>query len=225
MNVILFGPPGSGKGTQADRLVERFGFLKLSTGDLLRAEIASKSDLGKTIEPILTRGDFPDTSIVNQAVLSFLEANVQAPGIIFDGYPRTVEQAEALGQMLEELGHSVDRVIALDVKDSVLVERILGRIICQDCKRGYHLTFDPPRSSGVCDHCGGQNLEQRSDDNEDTLRQRLLGYREKTLPVLEYYKELGMLQQISGEEGIDTISESLSQLIENSLNVSQGKRS
>ncbi len=213
MNIIIFGPPGSGKGTQADRLARRHGFLKVSTGDLLRAEIRSESDIGKQIKPILASGGFPDTAIVNEAVLRFLKSHSDAPGFIFDGYPRTVEQAEVLGQMVTDMGQKIDRVVALDVDDAVLIERILGRVTCQDCQRGYHLQFDPPRESGVCDDCGGRNLERRADDTAETLNQRLAGYREKTLPVLEYYQGLGMLNRISGAADIDKIAGSLNQLI------------
>ncbi|MEN8236728.1 MAG: adenylate kinase [Pseudomonadota bacterium] len=220
MNIILFGLPGSGKGTQADRLAERFGFLKVSTGDLLRAEIRSNSGLGKRIKPILARGDFPDTAIVNEAVLHFLQDHLQAPGFIFDGYPRTVEQAEFLGAILANFGQGLDLVVALDVDDAVLVERISGRIVCRDCQRGYHLKFAPPRESGVCDDCGGQDLQRRQDDTQETLEQRLAVYREKTLPVLEYYQDLGMLKRISGDAEIDEIAESLNQLVRLSTDTS-----
>ena len=214
MNIILFGPPGSGKGTQADRLAQRSGFVKLSTGDLLRAEISSGSDLGKQIAPIIASGAFPDSAIVNEAVLRFLKASANATGVIFDGYPRTIEQAEVLAQMMKELGQVVDLVVALDVDDSILIDRILGRVTCKDCKRGYHVTFDPPQKKGVCDNCGGKNLERRQDDDEDTVRQRRVVYREKTLPVLEYYQDQGMLKRIPGGAGIDEIADSLNQLIE-----------
>ncbi len=217
MNIILFGPPGSGKGTQADRLVRDYGLKKVSTGDLLRHEIERKTQFGLEIAPILARGDLPDTKMVSRIFKKFIQDNRDCPGFVFDGYPRTIDQAEYLDKLLPELGLKLDVVLSLEVGDDVLIERIIGRIACAKCGAVYHEKFSPPKQKGICDQCGGEQFKRRSDDVKETLKQRFRLFRELTGPVIKFYERRDNFVIMTGEGSVTEISEHLQVVVENKM--------
>ena len=214
MNIILLGPPGAGKGTQAKRIEEKFGLVQLSTGDMLRALVASGSELGREAKAIMEAGQLmPD-----QLMVDMISARVEEPdcagGFILDGFPRTTPQAEALDRMLADKGLALDAVIEIAVDEEELVGRITGRFSCAACGAGYHDVFQQPKTSGVCDHCGGTEFKRRADDNEDTVRSRLAAYREQTAPILPYYQARGVLQSVDGMAPIDDVTRQLEALLD-----------
>jgi adenylate kinase len=204
MNVILLGPPGAGKGTQADRLAKAFDLVQLSTGEMLREEVRAGSELGKTAKKIMDTGALvPDDLIIS--MISGRIDRVGGKGIILDGFPRTTAQAQALDRMLAEKGLKLDHVIELKVDEEALVERLAGRFACAKCGAGYHDTFAKPKKDGVCDRCGGTEFTRRSDDRPETVRARFAAYREQTAPILPYYEKQKALKSIDGMGEMDEV--------------------
>jgi len=205
MNLILLGPPGAGKGTQARMLAEAHGIVQLSTGDMLREAVASGSALGKQAKQVMEAGELMPDDIIVAMIAERIEAPDCANGFILDGFPRTTGQAEALDSMLADKGLALDRVIEMQVEDDILVDRISGRFTCARCGEGYHDTFKRPRTEGVCDKCGGTEFTRREDDNAGTVRARLVAYHEQTAPILPYYAEKGVLASVDGMADIDEV--------------------
>ncbi len=206
MNIILLGPPGAGKGTQAHRLVAEQGMIQLSTGDLLRAARSSGSEMGARVAAVMDRGDLVTDEIVIGLIAEQLDKGA-AGGFIFDGFPRTLAQADALGELLASKGEVLDAVVEMRVDDDALVERITGRFTCGDCGEGYHDTFKKPAKEGVCDNCGATgSFKRRADDNEESLRTRLLNYYRDTSPLIGYYYAKGLLRRIDGLGEIDEVA-------------------
>ncbi len=206
MNLILFGPPGAGKGTQAKRLAERLSLIHLSTGEMLRAAVAAGTALGRKAKATMDAGGLVSDDLMIALISARIDAPDCAKGFILDGFPRTVAQAEALDAMLVEKGLSVDSVIAMEVDDEALIERLTGRFSCAECGAGYHVTLQRPAVDGVCDRCGGRRFDRRADDNEETVRSRLLAYRRKTTPLLPYYRAKGTLQTVDGMAPIEDVA-------------------
>lgn len=205
MNLILLGPPGAGKGTQARMLAEAHGIVQLSTGDMLREAVASGGALGKQAKQVMEAGELMPDDIIVAMIAERIEAPDCANGFILDGFPRTTGQAEALDSMLADKGLALDRVIEMQVEDDILVERISGRFTCAQCGEGYHDSFKRPRTEGVCDKCGGTEFTRRKDDNAETVRARLVAYHEQTAPILPYYAEKGVLASVDGMADIDKV--------------------
>jgi adenylate kinase len=213
LNLLLFGPPGSGKGTQAEFLREHFGIPQVSTGDLFRAAVREESDLGREVGQYLDRGDLvPDGITIEMLRRRLLEPDC-TNGVLLDGFPRTVPQAEELELLFESLGARLDHVLYIRVPLDLLVERLSGRITCTRCGHTYHPKFNPPRVPNVCDRDGGP-LEQRSDDGSEKARHRILVYMEETLPVLQFYRDRGCVSNIEGEGEIQAIRQRLLAAIE-----------
>ena len=204
MIVVFVGAPGSGKGTQAKILAQTLGYAHLSTGDLLRSAIVSKSPLGQLVEPILAAGKFVDDKIVLDLVKEALDKNKQKPGIIFDGYPRSVEQAKALDTVLNESGHTIDRVIHLNVPDNEIIDRLVGRYSCKSCGAPYH-TSHPPKIKDKCDFCGSHEFSKRSDDTADTVKARLEKDHLEASPILDFYQEKGVVVPVDGRQNVTKI--------------------
>ncbi|PWE27705.1 adenylate kinase [Pararhodobacter marinus] len=197
MNIILLGAPGAGKGTQARILVEGRGMVQLSTGDMLRAARSSGTEMGQKVAAIMDAGQLVTDEIVIGLIAEQIET-VDAAGFIFDGFPRTLAQADALGDLLERKGLSLDAVVELRVDDEALVDRITGRFTCGNCGEVYHDRTKPTKVEGTCDVCGSHDLKRRADDNEDSLRQRLMEYYKKTSPLIGYYHCKGSLKVVDG---------------------------
>ncbi|WP_395021884.1 adenylate kinase [Dongia sp.] len=198
MNLILLGPPGAGKGTQAKKLTDERGLVQLSTGDMLRAEVASGSALGVEAKKIMDAGQLVSDAIVIGMIDGRTDKPDTAKGVIFDGFPRTVAQAEALDAMLAKKGKKIDAVIELKVDDAALIERISGRFTCAKCGTGYHDKFARPKKDGICDKCGSTEFTRRADDNAETVKARLVAYRQQTAPILPYYQAKGLLHSVDG---------------------------
>lgn len=206
MNLILLGPPGAGKGTQARRLEDGRGLVQLSTGDMLRAMVAEGGPLGQQAKDIMSAGKLmPDELMVEMIGERIAKPDVKN-GFILDGFPRTVAQAEALDKMLAERGLKLDHVIEMKVVDDVLVGRVTGRFTCAKCGKGYHDQFEKPKTEGVCDSCGGTEFKRRADDNAETVTTRLGQYHEQTAPILPYYAARGVLTTVDGMAEIDEVS-------------------
>ena len=206
MNLILLGPPGAGKGTQAQRLEESRRLVQLSTGDMLRAAVASGSEIGRLAKSIIEAGKLVPDDVMVEMIEQRIDAPDCADGFILDGFPRTVAQAEALDELLGRKGKRLHAVIEMAVDDGVLVERISGRFSCASCGAGYHRRFRPTAEEGVCDRCGGTEFRQRPDDNEETVRTRLAAYHVQTEPLLPYYRGRGVLRTVDGMAAIDDVT-------------------
>lgn len=206
MNIILLGPPGAGKGTQAQRLVERHGMRQLSTGDMLRAAVKAGTPTGLEAKAVMERGELVSDAIVSALIGDELDAMGADTGAIFDGYPRTAAQAESLDAILSARGRKLDHVVELEVDEEALVERITGRFTCATCGKGYHDTFERPKVDGVCDKCGGTEFKRRPDDNAETVRTRLAEYRAKTAPILPIYEARGVVAKVDGMADMDHVT-------------------
>lgn len=196
-NVVLLGAPGSGKGTQAERIVARYGLPHISTGDMLRAAVATGTEMGREAKRFMDAGELVPDEVVIGVVRERLTEDDAREGFLLDGFPRTIDQAERLDALLAGAGRALTHVIRLDVPEEELVERLAGRRLCRVCGKGYHVVFDPPAREGVCDACGGE-LYQRDDDDEATVRNRLAVYRAQTEPLVEHYRPQGILGTASG---------------------------
>jgi len=212
MNLIFLGPPGSGKGTQAKLLSEKLGVLHLSTGDILREAVREGTPLGREAKRYMEEGKLVPDEVVIGIVKEWLLSKGVERGVIYDGFPRTVAQAEALDRMMKELGQKIDWVIDIEVSEAEVLKRLSGRRTCKNCGAMYHLMFNPPRVDGICDKCGGE-LYQRDDDKEETIKSRLKVYREQTEPLKDYYKKLGIIKSIAGEGGIEEIQKKILEAI------------
>jgi adenylate kinase len=206
VNIILLGPPGAGKGTQAAKLVAERGMVQLSTGDMLRAAVKAGTPTGLKAKAIMDAGELVPDDVVSGIIGERLDQMTAGEGAIFDGYPRTAAQAEALDQLLADRGRKLDRVIELTVDEDALVERITGRYTCAKCGEGYHDTFKQPKVAGVCDVCGSTEFKRRPDDNEETVRTRMAEYRGKTAPIIPIYEARGILARVDGMADIDQVS-------------------
>ena len=213
MNIILLGPPGAGKGTQAQRLVENRGMVQLSTGDMLRAAVKAGTPVGLQAKAVMEAGELVSDAIVSALIGERLDEGTGS-GAIFDGYPRTAAQADALDLLLDERGQRLDHVIELEVDEDALVERIVGRFTCAQCGTGYHDTFKRPRVEGVCDVCGATEFKRRPDDNEATVRTRMAEYRAKTAPILPIYEARGLVQRVDGMADIDHVTQAIAAILD-----------
>ena len=213
MNLILMGPPGAGKGTQSQRIEKSHGIVQLSTGDMLRVEVASGSDLGKEAKDVMESGGLVSDELIIAMISSRIDQDDCKKGFILDGIPRTTPQAEALDAMLTEKGLMIEHVIEMKVDDEAMVKRITGRFTCTECGAGYHDEFQKPKKEGVCDQCGGSEFTRRADDNAETVRARLQAYHEQTAPILSYYKEKGTVKSVEGMASIDEVTEQLNAVL------------
>ena len=213
MNIILLGPPGAGKGTQAGLLVGERGMIQLSTGDMLRAAVAAGTPVGIKAKAVMEAGGLVSDEIVIGILSERLDHADVAKGFILDGFPRTVAQAEALDQLLRAKGMTLDHVIELAVDEDALVDRISGRYTCAKCGEGYHDRYKQPRVAGVCDACGSTAFNRRADDNEETVRNRMAEYRAKTAPILPYYEARGMVSRVDGMADIQQVSQAINKIV------------
>ncbi|CAA7615581.1 Adenylate kinase [Magnetospirillum sp. LM-5] len=214
MNLVLLGPPGGGKGTQAKRLQDRYGLIQLSTGDMLRAAVASGSEVGKKAKAVMDAGQLVSDDIVIAIIDERLDQPDTLNGVIFDGFPRTVAQAEALDEMLVRKKRKLDFAIEIRVPDAPIVERITGRFTCGKCGAGYHDKFQRPKADGVCDSCGSTEFVRRADDNAETVNKRLAAYHEQTAPLLPYYDKQGVYKLVDGTQDISAVTRSLEALLD-----------
>ena len=204
MNLILLGPPGAGKGTQAALLSQRLGIPHVASGDLFREAMKKGTGWGKKARSYMERGVLVPDEVTNAMIEKRLKEPDCAQGVILDGFPRTIEQARALEGILAERGKKIDRVLLIQVSEGTLIERLSGRRTCRRCQANYHILFNPPQKEGACDKCGG-DLYQRSDDKEETVRRRFRIYSEETAPLIDYYRRQGLLTEIDGEQGIEGV--------------------
>ena len=213
MNIILLGPPGAGKGTQAARLQAERGMIQLSTGDMLREARASGSPIGEKVKAIMDAGELVSDDIVTALIGQRLDAGC-GQGAIFDGFPRTQAQAEALDLLLAKRGRHLDHVIELVVDEEALVDRITGRFSCAECGTGYHDKFRPTKVPGVCDVCGSTEFVRRKDDNEQTVRTRMAEYRKKTAPILPYYEQRGLVRRVDGMASVEQVAAEIAAVLD-----------
>jgi adenylate kinase len=206
MNLILLGPPGAGKGTQAKRLQETHGLVQLATGDMLRTAVASGSELGRKVKGIMERGALVDDATMIELIAARIAEPDAAGGFILDGFPRTVPQAEALDRMLAERGQKLDHVILMEVDEGTLIDRLSGRFSCPECGASYHDRFHRPRAESECDTCGPVNFTRRADDRPEALVTRFAAYRNQTAPILPYYRDRGILRTVDGMADIDEVT-------------------
>jgi len=214
VNIILLGPPGAGKGTQAQRLVANRGMVQLSTGDMLRAAVKAGTPVGLQAKAVMDAGELVSDAIVSALIGERLDAAEAEGGAIFDGYPRTEAQAEALDVLLAERGKTLDHVIELSVDEDALVERITGRFTCASCGAGYHDSFKPTQVEGVCDVCGSTEFKRRPDDNAETVRTRMAEYRAKTAPILPIYEARGIVTRVDGMAAMDAVGAEIDAILD-----------
>lgn len=214
VNIILLGPPGAGKGTQAQRLVANRGMVQLSTGDMLRAAVKAGTPVGLQAKAVMDAGELVSDAIVSALIGERLDAAEAEGGAIFDGYPRTEAQAEALDVLLAERGKSLDHVIELAVDEDALVERITGRFTCASCGAGYHDSFKPTQVEGVCDVCGSTEFKRRPDDNAETVRTRMAEYRAKTAPILPIYEARGIVTRVDGMAAMEEVGAAIDAILD-----------
>ncbi|MBF0332886.1 MAG: adenylate kinase [Alphaproteobacteria bacterium] len=214
MNIILMGPPGGGKGTQAKILEDKYGMVQLSTGDMLRAAIAAGTPVGLEAKTLMDAGKLVPDQVVIGIIAERLDQPDARKGFILDGFPRTTAQAEALDRMLAEKGLKLDGAIEIRVPDEYIVERITGRYTCGKCGAGYHDKFQQPKVAGVCDSCGGTEFKRRDDDNAQTVKSRLDAYHAKTAPIIPYYQGKGLLRVVDGTQPIDVVTGQLTGIID-----------
>ncbi len=213
MDIILLGPPGAGKGTQAQRLVEAHGMRQLSTGDMLRAAVKAGTPVGLQAKAVMERGELVSDEIVSALIGEELDALGSGQGAIFDGYPRTAAQADSLDAILSARDRKLEHVIELEVDEDALVERICGRFTCANCGKGYHDKFEQPKVPGQCDKCGSHEFKRRPDDNEETVRTRMAEYRAKTAPILPIYDARGIVSRVNGMADIDDVTAAIERII------------
>jgi adenylate kinase len=214
MNIILLGPPGAGKGTQAAFLSEAYGMVQLSTGDILRAAVKEGTEVGKMADDIMKTGKFFPDELMAQILGEHMDKLLPETGIIFDGYPRTARQAELLDELMAARGRTLDHVIELEVDEDALVDRITGRYTCAKCNAGYHDRYKLPKVAGVCDECGSTEFKRRPDDNEETVRTRMAEYRAKTEPILPIYEARGLVSRVDGMADIAHVSAAIRALLD-----------
>ncbi len=214
MNLILLGPPGAGKGTQAQALTKSRGLAQLSTGEMLRAAVAAGTEIGRKTKSVMESGALVSDEIVVRIIADRIDEPDCARGFILDGFPRTTAQAEALDRMLADKGLALDGVIEMTVDDSVLVKRITGRYICAKCGAGYNEQSKRTKVDGICDSCGGTEFDRRADDKEETVRSRLAAYYAQTAPVLPYYRAKGILRQVDGMAEMDEVGRQIEALLD-----------
>lgn len=209
MILVFLGPPGAGKGTQAKLLSQRMGFLHLSTGDLLREAVKNQTPLGKKAKEYMDRGEL----VPDELIVQLIEETMPKDGnVILDGFPRTVNQALALEEMLKDKGEKISKVLFFDVPDEVIIDRLSGRRVCSKCGAVYHVKYNPPKVEGVCDLCGG-SLVQRDDDKEEVVRRRLEVYRKQTQPLIEFYQEKGIIYKLDAGKGVEELFEEVKGLV------------
>ena len=213
MNIILLGPPGAGKGTQAKRLVDEYGMVQLSTGDMLREAVKAQTEIGKQAESIMKSGGLVSDEIVSGLIGDKLDSLSAETSTIFDGYPRTAEQARSLDEILTVRGRKLDHVIELEVNEDALVDRITGRFTCAKCGEGYHDRYKLPKVDDVCDVCGSNEFKRRPDDNEETVRMRMAEYRAKTEPILPIYEERGLVTRVDGMAKIEAVNDAIEAIL------------
>ena len=212
MQLLLMGPPGAGKGTQAVKLVEKFKIPQISTGDMFRAAVKAGTELGKKAKACMESGKLVPDEVTIGIVRERLSQDDCKGGFILDGFPRNVEQAEALEKILDELNLKLTKVLNIHVPAEDLIERAVGRRVCKKCGATYHVKFNAPKIENVCDNCG-ENLYQRADDNEDTMKNRLSVYEESTRPLIDYYEKVGLYTEIDGRQPIDKVTEELENVL------------
>ncbi len=214
MNIILLGPPGAGKGTQASKLVADRGMVQLSTGDMLRAAVKAGTPIGLKAKAVMDAGELVSDEIVSGLIGEKLDSMAASEGAIFDGYPRTEAQARSLDEILESRSRTLDHVIELEVNEDALVERITGRFTCAACGEGYHDVFKQPRAAGTCDACGATEFKRRPDDNEETVRTRMTEYRAKTAPILPIYEARGLVQRVDGMADMGDVATAIAGILD-----------
>jgi len=214
MNLVLLGPPGAGKGTQAKRLQDLRSLVQLSTGDMLRAAVAAGTDLGRQAGQLMEQGQLVPDALVIGLIAESMDEGEDGAGFILDGFPRTIGQAEALDTLLQSRGEAVDRVVVIEVDDDALVARITGRFTCASCGEGYHELFKTPKVEGVCDVCGGTKFSRRADDTEEVVRKRLKAYHAQTEPLIGYYKAQNKVSAVDGMADIETVQKEIDQALD-----------
>ena len=214
MNIILLGPPGAGKGTQAAKLVDERGMVQLSTGDMLRAAVKAGTPVGLQAKALMEAGALVPDAVVSGIIGERLDQMAAGEGAIFDGYPRTAEQAGSLDTLLSDRDRALDYVIELEVDEDALVERIVGRYTCAKCGAGYHDTFKQPKVAGTCDVCGSHEFKRRADDNEETVRTRMAEYRAKTAPIIPIYEARGILRRVDGMADMDAVGVAIADILD-----------